>query len=282
MPLFDAKKFWLTFKVNVQGRLSIADYMWGYDVWRHPEEVQKCPLGGMDISHISIQGLNQFFGFFSPWVIGESISIRKIIIPHLWSDLITIPYRYVKMFSTYTHGKRMPLHVLKVISACTWLAAIAISAPPLFGWSSYVIMDGYHCSSNFQQSIENSSYIMFCVIVGFLGPFVLCLVTNIKFLLKVKELNKSFPVKKSISVFILGSMTAFTVAWLPLVIYGVLSMFGVVIAFPFSIEKCSYITKITIITDTLLFLLLNKKFRKCASFRRTISSKKKQRSIINQ
>lgn len=167
------------------------------------------------------------------------------------------------MYYTYRKEVKLPHRVLKIMSGCTWLLSIAIAAPPLFGWSSYIMQDQYHCANNFKQSLNNSSYIMFCLVFGFLGPFVLCLATNIKFLMKVKDMNRILPVNASISVFIMASMIAFLLAWLPMVTLGASSMFGMAIEFPISLRMCSYVTKLTIITDTTLFLLLNKKFRKC-------------------
>ena len=160
--------------------------------------------------------------------------------------------------------------VLKIVSASTWLVAILFACPPMIGWSKYILDEGVHCGNDLVENVGNISYLLMCSIFGFLVPYIATMTLNIKFLAEVKQLGRIYPVSKSVSVFVITSMTTFTIAWLPLVACSIFSLMIKRLE-PFDMEVASMITKITIITDTLLFLYLRRDFHEAD--RRAIQKK---------
>ncbi|XP_066911000.1 rhodopsin-like [Clytia hemisphaerica] len=191
----------------------------------------------------------------------------EIIFTHL---VISIE-RFIKLKYPMRYEQVLSTNVLKFASASTWLVAILFSCPPMFGWSKYVLDGGVHCGNDLVENAGNISYLLVCSIFGFLVPYIASITLSIKFLVEVKQVGKIYPVSKSISVFVITSMTTFTIAWLPLVACIIFSL-TVKRLEPFNMEVVSMVTKITIITDTLLFLYLKRDFQEVA--KRTISRMK--------
>ena len=171
----------------------------------------------------------------------------------------------VKMSYTLRELEVLPTHNLKIITAGSWLFAVMLSSCPLFGWSDFTKFEGLvHCINDFSPNFGNQSYIIFCVIAGFLAPYTMTVIFNVKFLMKIDNLSKTIPVNKSCSVFLLSSTAAFTLSWMPMVAVGIASVFNLGTIPPHWMKICTLVTKLSIIADTLLFLLLNKTFNRNA------------------
>jgi len=155
--------------------------------------------------------------------------------------------------------------MLRYISISTWLLSIAFSVPPVLGWSVYNLESNiYHCTNSWRFNYNNLTYLLTCVIFGFALPVAIIIVINIILLLKIRELNSTAHVNKTVSVFIIASMSCFGVAWLPLVICGFIELAVGHDAVNGVISKAILVTKITLVCETLLFLLMNKDFHEAA------------------
>lgn len=178
-------------------------------------------------------------------------------------------YRIIKLHYPLKEECTLPLRWLRRISISTWFIAIIFSAPPLFGWSEYILnKENHHCSNTWQFNPNNFSYLLFCVVFGFAVPYTTAITINIIFLRKIKKMSTTIPVNRTISIFIIASTTAFTVAWLPLVVCGFVEMaIGRELAGSVT-SKMLMLTKSTLVVETTLFLLLNKNFHKAARMTR--------------
>ncbi|XP_069473429.1 pinopsin-like [Ambystoma mexicanum] len=223
----------------------------------------------------SISFSNNIRGFF---VLGKTVcefegfmvSLTGIV--GLWSLAILAFERYIVICKPMGDFRFQQKHAV-MGCAFTWLWSLLWTAPPLFGWSSYV-PEGLRtsCGPNwYTGGSNNNSYIMVLFITCFIMPLSTIVFSYASLLMALravaaqqKESETTQRAEKEVTRMVVAMVMAFLICWLPYATFAIVVATNKdIVIEPALASMPSYFSKTATVYNPVIYVFMNKQFRHC-------------------
>ncbi|KAJ1185810.1 hypothetical protein NDU88_002597 [Pleurodeles waltl] len=223
----------------------------------------------------SISFSNNIQGFF---VLGKTfcefegfmVSLTGIV--GLWSLAILALERYIVICKPMGDFRFQQKHA---VTGCafTWVWSLIWTAPPLFGWSSYVPEGlGTSCGPNwYTGGSNNNSYIMALFITCFAMPLSMIIFSYASLLMTLravaaqqKESETTQRAEREVTRMVIAMVMAFLICWLPYATFAmVVATNKDIVIQPALASMPSYFSKTATVYNPVIYVFMNKQFRNC-------------------
>nr|BBA68526.1 pinopsin [Cynops pyrrhogaster] len=223
----------------------------------------------------SVSFSNNIQGFF---VLGKSVcefegfmvSLTGIV--GLWSLAILAFERYIVICKPMGDFRFQQKHAV-IGCAFTWVWSLLWTAPPLFGWSSYV-PEGLRtsCGPNwYTGGSNNNSYIMALFITCFTLPLSMIIFSYTSLLMTLravaaqqKESETTQRAEREVTRMVVAMVMAFLICWLPYATFAmVVATNKDIVIQPALASMPSYFSKTATVYNPVIYVFMNKQFRNC-------------------
>ncbi|XP_078539711.1 pinopsin-like [Lissotriton helveticus] len=223
----------------------------------------------------SVSFSNNIQGFF---VLGKTVcefegfmvSLTGIV--GLWSLAILAFERYIVICKPMGEFRFQQKHAV-IGCAFTWVWSLLWTAPPLFGWSSYV-PEGLRtsCGPNwYTGGSNNNSYIMALFITCFTLPLSMIVFSYTSLLMTLravaaqqKESETTQRAEREVTRMVIAMVMAFLICWLPYATFAmVVATNKDIVIQPALASMPSYFSKTATVYNPVIYVFMNKQFRNC-------------------
>ncbi|XP_072909218.1 pinopsin-like [Hemitrygon akajei] len=201
---------------------------------------------------------------------GFMVSLTGIV--GLWSLAILAFERYIVICKPMGDFRFQQRHA---VWGClfTWLWSLVWTAPPLFGWCSYV-PEGLRtsCGPNwYTGGTNNSSYVVALFITCFMMPLSLIIFSYTSLLVVLravaqqqKESQTTQRAEREVTHMVIAMVMAFLICWLPYTCFAmVVAVNKDIVIQPTLASMPSYFSKTATIYNPIIYVFMNKQFRDC-------------------
>ncbi|XP_055513692.1 pinopsin-like [Leucoraja erinacea] len=201
---------------------------------------------------------------------GFMVSLTGIV--GLWSLAILAFERYVVVCKPLGDFRFQQRHA---VWGClfTWLWSLVWTAPPLFGWCSYVT-EGLRtsCGPNwYTGGTNNNSYVVALFVTCFMMPLSLIIFSYSSLLVVLravaqqqKDSQSTQRAEREVSRMVVAMVMAFLVCWLPYTTFAmVIAINKDIVIQPTLASMPSYFSKTATIYNPVIYVFMNKQFRTC-------------------
>nr|XP_015223306.1 PREDICTED: pinopsin-like isoform X1 [Lepisosteus oculatus] len=201
---------------------------------------------------------------------GFMVSLTGIV--GLWSLAILAFERYIVICKPMGDFRFQQRHAV-IGCGFTWVWSLIWTAPPLFGWSSYV-PEGLRtsCGPNwYTGGSNNNSYIMMLFITCFIMPLSMILFSYATLLITLravaaqqKESETTQRAEREVTRMVIAMVMAFLVCWLPYATFAmVVAIDKNIVIQPTLASMPSYFSKTATVYNPVIYVFMNKQFRNC-------------------
>ncbi|XP_062887962.1 pinopsin-like [Mobula hypostoma] len=201
---------------------------------------------------------------------GFMVSLTGIV--GLWSLAILAFERYIVICKPMGDFRFQQRHA---VWGClfTWLWSLVWTAPPLFGWCSYV-PEGLRtsCGPNwYTGGTNNNSYVIALFITCFVMPLSLIIFSYTSLLVVLraiaqqqKESQTTQRAEREVTRMVIAMVMAFLICWLPYTCFAmVVAVNKDIVIQPTLASMPSYFSKTATIYNPIIYVFMNKQFRDC-------------------
>ncbi|XP_072099053.1 pinopsin-like [Mobula birostris] len=201
---------------------------------------------------------------------GFMVSLTGIV--GLWSLAILAFERYIVICKPMGDFRFQQRHA---VWGClfTWLWSLVWTAPPLFGWCSYV-PEGLRtsCGPNwYTGGTNNNSYVAALFITCFVVPLSLIIFSYTSLLVVLraiaqqqKESQTTQRAEREVTRMVIAMVMAFLICWLPYTCFAmVVAVNKDIVIQPTLASMPSYFSKTATIYNPIIYVFMNKQFRDC-------------------
>ncbi|XP_036378909.1 pinopsin-like [Megalops cyprinoides] len=201
---------------------------------------------------------------------GFMVSLTGIV--GLWSLAILAFERYIVVCKPMGDFRFQQRHAV-IGCLFTWVWSLIWTAPPLFGWCSYV-PEGLRtsCGPNwYTGGANNNSYIMMLYITCFLMPLSIIIFsyTTLVFTLRAiaaqqKESETTQRAEREVTRMVIAMVLAFLICWCPYTTFALVVAIDKDIKIsPTLASMPAYFSKTATIYNPIIYVFMNKQFRNC-------------------
>ncbi|XP_051891212.1 pinopsin-like [Pristis pectinata] len=201
---------------------------------------------------------------------GFMVSLTGIV--GLWSLAILAFERYIVICKPMGDFRFQQRHA---VWGClfTWLWSLVWTAPPLFGWCSYV-PEGLRtsCGPNwYTGGTNNNSYVVVLFVTCFMMPLSLIIFSYASLLVVLraiaqqqKDSQTTQRAEREVTRMVIAMVMAFLVCWLPYASFAmVVAVNKDIVIQPTLASMPSYFSKTATIYNPVIYVFMNKQFRNC-------------------
>nr|CCP46947.1 c-opsin [Euperipatoides kanangrensis] len=207
---------------------------------------------------------------FGPWGCvwyGFAMSLKSIA---SITNLAFISFeRYIVISKPFAAAK-INFRVSAIGIAGIYLYSFAVTAPPLFGWNSYIQEAQISCSMDWlTRTPNNVSYIMYLFTFGLIIPLLIILISYIQVVTTIKtlarqqagQISTAAKAEKQVAQMVVIMISLFLFAWSPYTVLALLVSFtGQDIPAPVAIIP-AIIAKSSVVYNPIIYVAMNKQFR---------------------
>ncbi|KAM4701992.1 pinopsin-like [Discoglossus pictus] len=223
----------------------------------------------------SVSFTNNVYGYFmlgKPMCELEGFVVSLTGIVGLWSLAILAFERYIVICKPLGDFRFKQRHA---VTGCafTWIWALIWTAPPLFGWSSYVTEGlGTSCGPNwYTGGSNNNSYILALFITCFMMPLSMIIFSYSSLLLTLKAIaaqqkdsETTQRAEREVTRMVIAMVLAFLICWLPYATFAmVVATNKDIVILPTLASLPSYFSKTATVYNPIIYVFMNKQFRNC-------------------